>query len=220
MNTLRIKENFKGLLILPIRPLVVLLAKLRVNPNALTIIGLFVTLCAAWLYLFYPFWLGGIFLLAGGLFDTLDGQVAREGGKETRFGALLDSVLDRVSELAIFSALLWRFREVPWQFAVMFLALAASVMISYARARGEGIIGLMLPNESREFIRKIKAGPMSRAARYFWIIGASFFPQSWFIWLMIPFNLFAWFTVARRCWELYTFLSPRSAMSEDKERRL
>ncbi len=196
----------KALLMLP-RPLVIALARLNVHPNILTLTGFLVTLCAAWLYLFHPTWMAALVLLAAGLFDTLDGQVARETGAENRFGALLDSVIDRLSELAIFAALLWRFRDVPWQFAVMFLAMAASVMISYVRARGEGLMA------------QTKAGPMPRAVRYFWIILASFLPPFWFVIAMIPFTALAWFTVARRCWELYTFLSPLSAGSEDKERR-
>jgi len=197
----------KALLMLT-RPLVIVLARLHVHPNIITLMGFFVTLCAAWLYLSHPTWMAALVLLAAGLFDTLDGQVARETGAESRFGALLDSVIDRLSEFAVFSALLWRFREVPWQFAVMFLAMAASVMISYTRARGEGLLA------------QTKAGPMPRAVRYFWIILASFLPPFWFVLAMIAFTALAWLTVARRCWELYTFLSPLSAGSEDKERRL
>jgi CDP-diacylglycerol--glycerol-3-phosphate 3-phosphatidyltransferase len=197
----------KRTLLMLTRPLVLLLAKLRVHPNLLTIIGFLITICSAWLYLSYPTWIAGLVLFAAGLFDTLDGQVARERRKDNDFGALLDSVVDRLSEFAIFSALLWRFREIPWQFALFFLALAASIMISYARARGEGLRV------------KTKAGPMTRAVRYFWIIIASFLPPFWFFTVMIAFTALAWLTVARRCWELYTFLSPGSAMSEDKERR-
>ncbi|MEO0249640.1 MAG: CDP-alcohol phosphatidyltransferase family protein [candidate division WOR-3 bacterium] len=199
--------GIKKTLILLTRPLVVLLARLHVHPNILTLMGFLVTLCAAWLYLSYPMWIAALVLLAAGLFDTLDGQVARETGAESKFGALLDSVIDRLSEFAIFAALLWRFRDVPWQFAIMFLAMAASVMISYTRARGEGLLA------------QTKAGPMPRAVRYFWIIIASFLPPAWFVPAMILFTALAWLTVARRCWELYTFLSPLSAGSEDKERR-
>lgn len=199
--------NTKRVLILLTRPLVVLLARLHVHPNILTLMGFLVTLCAAWLYLSRPMWIAALVLLAAGLFDTLDGQVARETGADSKFGALLDSVIDRLSEFAVFAALLWRFRDVPWHFAVMFLAMAASVMISYARARGEGLLA------------QTKAGPMPRAVRYFWIILASFLPHTWFVPAMILFNALAWLTVARRCWELYTFLSPLSAGSEDKERR-
>ncbi|MGC8893603.1 MAG: CDP-alcohol phosphatidyltransferase family protein [candidate division WOR-3 bacterium] len=189
------------------RPLVIPLVKLRVSPNLLTLTGFLVTLCAAWLYLSHPMWIAALVLLAAGLFDTLDGQVARAGSRESLFGAFLDSVVDRLSEFAIFAALLWRFRDINWHFAIIFLSMSASVMISYARARGEGL-GL-----------RTEAGPMPRAIRYFWIILASFLPPFWFILVMIPFAGLAWITVARRCRELYTFLSPLSAGSEDKERR-
>ncbi len=199
--------NTKRAPILLTRPLVLLLVRLHVHPNILTLIGFLVTLCAAWLYLSYPMWIAALVLLVAGLFDTLDGQVARERGAASKFGALLDSVTDRLSEFAVFAALLWRFKDVPWQFAVIFLAMVASVMISYTRARGEG---LRVQTE---------AGPMSRAWRYFSIIIASFLPPIWFARAMILFNMLAWLTVARRCRELYNFLSPLSAGSEDKERR-
>lgn len=204
----KIKSKIKRGLLMLTRPLVLLLTRLRVHPNILTITGFLVTLCAAWLYLSHPTWMAALVLLVAGLFDTLDGQVARERGTESKFGALLDSVVDRLSEFAVFSALLWRFREVPWQFVVMFLAMAASVMISYTRARGEGLRAQTM------------AGPMPRAIRYFWIIIASLLPPFCFIPAMIAFAGLAWLTVARRCWELYTFLSHLSAGSKDMERRL
>ncbi|MEO0211944.1 MAG: CDP-alcohol phosphatidyltransferase family protein [candidate division WOR-3 bacterium] len=224
MNIYRLKERLKertrrGFYLL-MKPIVILLTRLRVHPNALTVMGFLVTLIAAWLYLSHPLWMGGLVLLAGGLFDTFDGQVARFSGKKSRFGAVLDSVMDRLTEFAVFCALLWRFKEVPWQFIVIASAMAASIMVSYTRARGEGVMREGKPTrETKNLMRSLKSGPMSRPIRYFYIIIASFISTSspfWFILLMIPFNLLTWFTVAWRCKELYTLLSP---LPGDKERR-
>ena len=207
MNAKRIKE----ILGLPLWPLVWLLDRMRIHPNILTLLGLAGSLCAAWLFTFWPMPLAALVMLAAGLLDTLDGKVARRSGKESRFGGFLDSSADRVAEFAIFGALMWRFRPDPPVVIVLFIGLVGSVMVSYTRARGEGLD------------KQTKAGPMSRAARYFYIILTSFLPGAWFIYLIILFDLLTWITVARRCVELYTLLSPLKKEREDpaskKERR-
>ncbi len=84
-------------------------------------------------------------LLTSGAFDLLDGAVARATGRVTRFGALLDSVVDRVSEAAILLGLLVFYLSRPPSFdsdlgaSLVFIALAGSVMVSYVRARAEGL---------------------------------------------------------------------------------
>jgi CDP-diacylglycerol--glycerol-3-phosphate 3-phosphatidyltransferase len=85
--------------------------------------------------------LGGALLIAASALDALDGAVARQSGKATRFGAFFDSTLDRVSEVAIFAGLLWHYMALgqPANALFSFLALAGSVMVSYTRARAEGL---------------------------------------------------------------------------------
>ena len=83
------------------RPLTPLIKKIQLNPNTLTITGFVITAIAAFV-IPHNLKLGGLLILAGGLFDALDGIVARVQNKTTRFGAFLDSVLDRYSD-AFFS---------------------------------------------------------------------------------------------------------------------
>ncbi len=121
----------------PLRPLA---EKIPFSPNSLTIIGFLITVLAAFI-IPYNIRLGGIVILIGGLFDMFDGIVARVGGKTTKFGAFLDSVLDRYSDAAIFLAIAWYLAE-KGNHTGTFLSLGTLVgafLISYARARAEGI---------------------------------------------------------------------------------
>jgi len=122
---------------IPLRPLA---EKIPFSPNSLTIIGFLITVLAAFI-IPYNIRLGGIVILVGGLFDMFDGIVARTRGKTTRFGAFLDSVLDRYSDAALFLAVAWYLAE-KGNHTGAFLSLGTLVgafLISYARARAEGI---------------------------------------------------------------------------------
>jgi CDP-diacylglycerol--glycerol-3-phosphate 3-phosphatidyltransferase len=126
-------------------PAAALLTRLGVSPNAITLSGLLVAGAGAYLLSAGQLALGGAVLLASGVFDLLDGAVARATGRVTRFGALLDSVVDRVSEAAILLGLLVFYLGRPPSFdsdlgaSLVFVALAGSVMVSYIRARAEGL---------------------------------------------------------------------------------
>ncbi len=121
--------------------------KLGLTPNAVTLLGLPVSIAAAYaLYRGLP--LAGFLLGAacGGL-DMLDGKIAARTGRRTRFGALLDSSLDRYAEFAFYLALAVRFRD-RWPLWAAFAAFLGSTMVSYVRARAEGLgfeckIGIM-----------------------------------------------------------------------------
>jgi CDP-diacylglycerol---glycerol-3-phosphate 3-phosphatidyltransferase len=112
-----------------------------IHPNVLSFIGFIVASAAgvavAWGK--HPF--GGWLFLVSGPFDALDGALARTAGKETRFGAFLDSCLDRFSEAAVlFGLLYWCCRHDHHVLALLcFLAMFGSVMVSYTRARAEGL---------------------------------------------------------------------------------
>ena len=117
------------------------LVKRRWRPNFLTMIGFGLNLVAATLFgLDYLRWAGFVVLLAG-LFDFLDGQVARAGRTETTFGALLDSTVDRYSEIFIWFGIAVSFIRADslWTSSAIFFALAGSLMVSYVRARAEGL---------------------------------------------------------------------------------
>jgi phosphatidylglycerophosphate synthase len=114
--------------------------RIPLSPNILTIIGFLITVIAA-LMIPRNIRLGGILILIGGIFDVLDGIVARSRGKTTDFGAFLDSVLDRYSDAFLFLALAWYLAE-KGTHAGAFLSLGILVgafLISYTRARAEGL---------------------------------------------------------------------------------
>src|SRR4030043_21916 len=121
-------------------PLSPIAKRIPLSPNSLTIIGFLITAIAA-LVIPHHIKLGGILILIGGMFDMLDGIVARTRGKTTRFGAFLDSVLDRYSDAFLFLAIAWYLAE-KGNHTGAFLSLGTLVgafLISYARARAEGI---------------------------------------------------------------------------------
>ena len=112
------------------------------TPNMLTLIGFALTAAVAAVLASGQLFLGGWLLIAAALFDTLDGAVARISGKTTRFGAFLDSVMDRYSEAVTLLAIAAYYLTQPEpQLPVMlvFFAMAGSLMVSYARARAEGL---------------------------------------------------------------------------------
>jgi CDP-diacylglycerol---glycerol-3-phosphate 3-phosphatidyltransferase len=155
-----------------IQPLVKLLVTLKITPNIITTSGLIVNTAGAIVLIIggeygargdlaYLGWGGGLFLLAG-FFDMLDGQVARYGQMTSRFGALYDSVLDRYSELVMFLGICYFLVSHHYLLSSLlaFTALIGSLMVSYIRARAEGL-GL-----------ECKTGLMQRPERII-IIGGS-----------------------------------------------
>ncbi len=132
-----ISAKFGHFLDSPLGPIV---KRIPLSPNILTIAGFFITVIAA-LVIPQNIRLGGILILIGGMFDMLDGIVARTGRKTTRFGAFLDSVLDRYSDAFLFLAIAWYLAE-KGNHTGAFLSLGTLVgafLISYARARAEGL---------------------------------------------------------------------------------
>lgn len=134
-----------------IDPFVKLLIKLGLTPNAVTTIGFVLNIGVAAIFviggeegnrgdLSYIGWAGGLILFAG-LFDMLDGQVARLGNMKSTFGALYDSVLDRYSELIMFFGICYYLVAQHYFLSSIFafVAMIGSMMVSYVRARAEGL---------------------------------------------------------------------------------
>ena len=133
----------------------------RVSPNTITAVslvmcgitglaaGLGQLAAAVWLYTF------------AGILDVLDGRLARISGKQTTAGALFDSVSDRWGELFVFAGYAWFLRETPWLLAVLG-AFGASMMVSYTRARAEGLR------------IELSGGMMQRAERILLVVGGTF----------------------------------------------
>lgn len=130
-------------------PFVKLLATLRVSPNAVSWFGLLLSLAAATLVATAHLLAGGIMVLLAGGFDMLDGALARRTNRATRFGGILDSTLDRVSEAALLLGILVLFltaEEYPalfwpmtpkWSILLLALVMVSAPVVSYLRARAE-----------------------------------------------------------------------------------
>ena len=138
----RVKDGFVGLT----KPLVRALIRGGVPPNAITTVGTIVLIGSGVAFGLSKVRLGGFLLLLSGVFDILDGQVARQGGMSTTFGAFYDSTVDRIGEAAVFTGLIIYFLTgplplelVPTAFAAGLIALVASLLVSYTRARAEGL---------------------------------------------------------------------------------
>ena len=119
-----------------------IVAKTHLTPNALTFLGLLLNIAVAAVIASGNLALGGIMVLLGGGFDVLDGAVARETQQTSKFGAFLDSTLDRYSEAIVFGGLLLYFTRsgagTP-PILLTYAAVVGSLMISYTRAKAEGL---------------------------------------------------------------------------------
>ena len=114
-------------------------ARLEFSPTAWTVVGVAVSLLAAWSYSTGGYsgeLLGGVLILVSGWFDIVDGAVARATGRTSAAGAFLDSNLDRVAEVALFSGILLGGYAAP---PAVLLALSLSLLVSYARAKGDAL---------------------------------------------------------------------------------
>ncbi|MCK4352556.1 CDP-alcohol phosphatidyltransferase family protein [candidate division WOR-3 bacterium] len=125
----------------------------KLHPNFLTLIGFLITVFAGIVYARGIFWLGGVILLVGGLFDVLDGEVAKLTNRVSKFGAFLDSCIDRYSDfIVLFGIFWWYMGSRNWEVGIgkyggtlnlasilIILTILGSFMVSYTRARAEGI---------------------------------------------------------------------------------
>jgi CDP-diacylglycerol--glycerol-3-phosphate 3-phosphatidyltransferase len=179
-------------------PLARLLIRLHVRPNVVTTLGTAVLFAAATAFALGHVRWGGFLLLLSGLFDMVDGRVARQGRMTSTFGAFYDSTLDRVGEAVLFTGIALYFLRggvaadrLTLAVVACFWALAASLLVSYTRARAEGL-GLTA-----------KVGIAQRAERIL-LLGA---PSWWFgagqgglllFWLVVALALATMITVVQR----------------------
>jgi len=138
MNLIDIRRNLAYRIT---NPIIKILSKSRVTPNSLTLINLALNIVAAYVIATGHFLLGGALVLVSGLFDLLDGALARFTKRTTKFGAILDSTVDRISEAAILCGLLiWYLaRGGNLEIILTFAVLIGSFLVSYIRARAEGL---------------------------------------------------------------------------------
>jgi phosphatidylglycerophosphate synthase len=174
------------------------LALTRISPNVLTFIGLVINAGAALLFGYANaenqasmFRWAGLVIIGAGIFDMVDGRVARATGQVTTFGAFFDSVIDRFSDVALFFGLLVYYARANRFFYVVMVALVmtGSVMVSYTRARAESLIP------------KCKVGFMERPERIVLvIIGALFNRMAPVLWVLA---VLSHVTVVHRIWFTY-----------------
>ena len=168
---------------------------LRLTPNAVTLLGFGMSVAATCLVGFGWLLAGGIVFLAGSLLDALDGTLARLTGKASPFGALLDSVLDRLSEAALFVGLAVYALDAGFTdnyrlffIVVLLLALIFSQAVSYLRARGEGL-GVF-----------IRSGLMTRAERVV-LLGIGLIVEQ-IVWVLLFIAVASCFTLLQRLFTL------------------
>ncbi len=117
------------------------LVRLGFSPSGLTIIGVLIACVAAALIGQGMLAAGGVVMLIAGAFDMFDGAVARMTNRATKFGALFDSVMDRVSEAVVLLGLLWFYLDDGEQLGavLVYVSIVGSMLVSYVRARAEGL---------------------------------------------------------------------------------
>ncbi len=120
-------------------PLAGLILRMGFSPDALTLLGLILSMFAGFYVARGSFAAAALLLFLGGLCDILDGSMARRAGRSSKRGAFLDSTLDRLAEIAVFMGLVFLYRDRIVLQMVTVMALTGSLMTSYTRARAEGL---------------------------------------------------------------------------------
>lgn len=185
---MKYRDYLQKLIYTLINPIIKGMIKMGITPNMVTTIGFVGNVVAAFLFIhasqLTPLsmgfsWIGwgGAILLFSGLFDMMDGRLARLGNMSTTFGAFWDSTLDRYSELfSLFGITLYLMTASGiWVGVITFLALVGSIMVSYVRARAEGLgieckVGLMQRPE-RVVVTALAAIITGMTDNLWWLIG-------------------------------------------------
>jgi phosphatidylglycerophosphate synthase len=178
---------------LPLRAIINACVALRIHPNTLTLIGVLVNVGAAWALGYGRFLLAFFIMLVANIFDFIDGKVAHITKLESEFGAFWDSTLDRFSDLALATGLIYLYSKLGRSDYVMVAALTLifSIMTSYARARAESLV------------HKCKVGFMERPERIvLFMIGAATNRMAAVLWVVLTLSILA---VANRIY--YTYLA-------------
>jgi CDP-diacylglycerol---glycerol-3-phosphate 3-phosphatidyltransferase len=193
---IRIWESIKNGYLRLIEPVAALLIRLRVSPNALTTIGTIFTVAGGAAFATGHIRTAGWIVGLTAIFDVLDGTVARRTGQASAFGAFYDSTLDRVADGALLGGIAWYFATDPTyhslpMLAVSLFGLVGTFLVSYARARAEGL-GL-----------DAKVGVMQRAERVVLISAPQAFfglaLNGWvFAGVVVLLAVTAWITVVQR----------------------
>src|SRR5438094_9068610 len=185
----------------PLRAIIAGCVKLRIHPNVLTFIGVVINVMAAWALALGRFMLAFVIMLVANIFDFIDGKVPYQLRLQSKFGAFWDSTLDRFSDLALLTGLIFLYSRLGRSDYVMVAALALifSIMTSYARARAESLV------------EKCKVGFMERPERIvLFMIGAVTNRMAGVLWVVLVLSILA---VANRIYYTYLELNRRSMPS-------
>src|SRR6266508_3384417 len=177
----------------PLRAIINASIALGIHPNVLTLVGVLVNVAAAWGLARDRFILAGVIMVVANIFDFIDGKVAFITGRQSEFGAFWDSTLDRFSDLALFTGLIWLYAKLGRTdyFLITTLTLIFAIMTSYARARAECLID------------KCKVGFMERPERIvLFMIGAFTNRMAAILWVILVLSILS---VANRIY--YTYLA-------------
>jgi CDP-diacylglycerol---glycerol-3-phosphate 3-phosphatidyltransferase len=177
----------------PLRAIIDACVAMRIHPNTLTLIGVIINVGAAWALGYGRFVLAGVIMIIANIFDFIDGKVAHRLKLQSEFGAFWDSTLDRFSDLALLTGLIFLYSRLGRSDYVLIAALTLifSIMTSYARARAESLV------------EKCKVGFMERPERIvLFMIGAFTNRMAGVLWVILALSILA---VANRIY--YTFLT-------------
>src|SRR4026209_1745406 len=206
-STARKSKTFTGAIgaacMLPLRGIINICVALRIHPNTLTLIGVLINVGAAWALGFGRFRLAFAIMLVANIFDFIDGKVAHILGLQSQFGAFWDSTLDRFSDLALLTGLIFLYSKLNRSDYVMIAALPLifSIMTSYARARAESLV------------EKCKVGFMERPERIvLFMIGAFTSRMAAVLWVILVLSILA---VANRIYYTYLALNGLPLPSQD-----
>jgi phosphatidylglycerophosphate synthase len=187
----------------PLRAIIRLCVALRIHPNTLTLIGVLINVAAAVALGYQHFIMAGVIMIIANIFDFIDGKVAHELQLQSQFGAFWDSTLDRFSDLALLTGLIFMYSKLGRSDYVMVAALALifSIMTSYARARAESLV------------QKCKVGFMERPERIvLFMIGAFTNRMAGVLWVILVLSIVA---VWNRIYYTYLMLNHRPMPSRE-----
>ncbi|MCH7760208.1 CDP-alcohol phosphatidyltransferase family protein [candidate division TA06 bacterium] len=176
-----------------LQPVVILLVRSGIHPHWISGMGLLLSLLSGIAFWQGSFRLAGILLAVGGIFDTLDGEVAKASNKQSRFGAFLDSTLDRYGEFFLFFGIFLYYTQarMPVAQVLTLIALFGSLLVSYLRARSEGI------GEG------VRTGPLERPERILLLLLGTLAGERFFIFFLWALAVLAHLTAFLRIREVW-----------------
>ncbi len=204
-----VKEGFRSLL----KPVIDIFVRINISPNVFTTLSLFICFLSAYQFGKGSYRLGALFFLLGGLCDMFDGAVARSSNRVTRFGALYDSTIDRYAEFIVFFGIsiyyIKRFIN-GYEFGffiamTVFVAIFGSLMVSYVRARAEGL-GF-----------ECKVGLLQRPERIILICLGAFISEFTLILAIFIIAVMANITAIQRLFYIWLLENPSKIKEEEAE---